>query len=201
MAAVVLSVSFVGIGGWQLWERHRATSGTTQSIAPAVVEGQELDERRVPLAKCPAASDEPRLISLGSLGVKGCIQPVGTTNRKMQAPGNIHVAGWFTDSAPPGSDGLSIIDGHSSGRFKDGIFNRLGEFKDGSLLTVEYSDGDVKTFRVTSVRTHPVASTMKKLYRDARSEKANLALITCDGVYDASNHSYDSRTVVLAVNY
>lgn len=198
-AAVLVAFSLVGVGGLQLWDRFRATHGTTSATA-SVGSARELDEREVPLESCRVADDQPRIISLGSLQKKGCIEPVGTTDGQVDAPGNIHVAGWLEGTARPGSTGLAIIDGHSSGRFKDGIFNSIGDFEDGSLFTVTYGDGSVKRFMVTSVELHTAAETMRSLARDARKQKSNLALITCGGDYDSSSHTYDRRVVVLAVN-
>jgi LPXTG-site transpeptidase (sortase) family protein len=199
---LVLALGLVGFGGWQLWQRHLATSGTadvaTSERPPSAAD--DLDERPVPLEKCRADDDHPSRISLGSLDVQGCVEPVGRVGQAMGAPANIHVAGWFDESALPGTSGLTIIDGHSSGRFKDGIFNRLGELERGAVLTVELGDGEVEHYAVTSVEQHPVGEAMPALYADAREQRSALALITCGGDYEASTHTYDDRVVVLAVS-
>lgn len=190
----LLALGLIGYGTRGLWEREQATHRDPD--AP-LAEG-ELDETPVPTTECRADDDEPKLISLGSLDVEGCIEKVGVTKNQLDAPGNIHVAGWYDQSAKPGEDGLSIIDGHSSGRYKDGIFNKLGEFEGGSIFTVELGDGTIHRFEVTSVAEHRVKDTMTAMRSDARKQKANLALITCGGEYDAADHSFDRRVVVLA---
>ncbi len=195
---LLVAVGLVGYGLRGLWDRHAATHGGGGTQAP--VASGDLDETPVPLADCKAAADEPRIIHLGSLDVSGCIVKVGTTGRQLDAPGNIHVAGWYDKSALPGDDGLSILDGHSSGRYKDGIFNRIDDFEDGSIFTVEYGDGKERRFEVTSVSEHEIADTMTALQDDATEQDANLALITCGGDYDAAHHSFDRRVVVLATS-
>ncbi|MEH3033903.1 MAG: class F sortase [Aeromicrobium erythreum] len=195
----VVALALIGAGGWQLWLRHDATSGTARPDA-AARDGRYPDERKVPLSSCRAETPKhPRTISLGSLEVTGCVEPVGVQNGRMEAPGNIHVAGWFDRSALPGSEGLTVIDGHSSGRFKDGIFNKLGELERGSILTITLGNGTVERYAVTSVKQHAESRTMPALYSDAEDQDATLALYTCSGDYDAATHTYADRTVVLAV--
>ncbi len=196
---LVAALALVGFGGWQLWDRHQAITGTASLDDGPPSAADRLDERAVPLSECRAEDDHPKLISLGSLDVKGCVQPVGRDGDAMGAPGNIHVAGWFDESALPGSKGLTIIDGHSSGRYKDGIFNKLGDLERGSVLTVELGNGDVEHYAVRSVEQHPVDEAMPALFSDAKEQDATLALITCGGDYEASTHTYDDRIVVLAV--
>lgn len=193
--ALVVAVTLVAVGVRGFWDRHEAVTRTQASGGSPV----GLDESPMPLEECTAAADEPKSISLGSLNVEGCIERVGATRGQIDSPENIHVAGWFDQSALPGDAGLSIIDGHSSGRYTDGIFNRIDQFDPGSIFTVEYGDGSIRRFEVTSVQSHPVSATMERLYADANQQQANLALITCGGDYDAARHSYDKRVVVLAV--
>lgn len=193
--AVLVSAALIVFGVHGLWDRHEATHRDPE--APLAV--GELDETPVATDTCEAADDEPKLIALGALNVKGCITKVGVTDGQLDSPANIHVAGWYTGSALPGSgDGLSIIDGHSSGRYKDGIFNQIDEFSTGEIFTIEYGDGSVRRFEVTSVGTHKVSETMTAMRSGARQQDADLALITCGGDYDADDHSFDRRVVVLA---
>jgi len=197
-STLLVSIGLIGYGTRGLWDRHQAT----HRAPDAPVAAGELDETPVPVSDCPeTAADDPRIIRLGSLEVEGCIERVGTTDRQLDSPANIHVAGWFDESPRPGdarAKGLSIIDGHSSGRYKDGIFNKIGDFEDGSIFTVELGDGTLRRFEVTSVKTHRVGDTMRNLAVDAANQQATLALITCGGDYDAENHEFDRRVVVLA---
>jgi len=193
----IASTALIAFGVRGLWDRHEATHRDPDAPLAA----GELDETPVSIDSCEAADHEPRLISLGALDVQGCITKVGVTNGQLDSPANIHVAGWYTSSALPGDDGgLSIIDGHSSGRYKDGIFNQIGEFEKGEIFTVEYGDGSTRRFEVTGIGTHKVDDTMAAMRSDASKQDADLALITCGGDYDAKDHSFDRRVVVLAVN-
>lgn len=195
---VAAGLAGVGSAGWTFWRQYHATHGEG-SLSAIMRSPQQLDERPVATSRCQAGPRQPQKISLGSLQVTGCVVEVGITDRQLDAPGNIHVAGWLRTSAVPGDkDGLAIVDGHSSGRYKDGIFNRIGDFEPGELLTITLGNGSVKRFEVSSVRLHTVATAMDRLAVDARKERSNLALITCGGDYDATDHSFDRRVVVLA---
>lgn len=199
VGAALLAVGLIAFGAWTLWDRHDATAGQARLADAPPSALDEFDEREVPLSECRADDADAKILTLDPFDVAGCVQPVGRdAQNRMEAPGNITVAGWFDESARPGRPGLTVIDGHASGRFRDGLFNRLGDLEPGSTVSIERGDGTVHTYEVTSVRVHPVADTMTNLYADAEREGSDLAMYTCDGAFDTARNTFEDRLVVLA---
>lgn len=63
---------------------------------------------------------DPKYIDMPSINASGYVQSVGKDQYSAVAvPNNIHMGGWFVDMALPGQPGLSIIDGHVTGRKND----------------------------------------------------------------------------------
>ncbi len=147
--------------------------------------------------KWPGTAEDPKYIKLPSIKSEGYIQNVGVDQHKAVAvPSNIHIAGWFTQSARPGSEGLTIIDGHVSGWTSEGIFKRLGKLKIGDNYTVQMGDGKVlkyKVLKVDSVETDKAAAI---LYSQDPNIRSQLNLITCGGQFDKKSNQYQKRIII-----
>lgn len=144
-------------------------------------------------------ASDPKKIKIPSIGVDGWIQQVGVDqNQAVAAPSNVHLAGWFVDSVRPGQKGLSIIDGHVSGRTADGIFKRLQAVKIDDEITVESGDGTRKTFVVFDTKTVPTAEAAAVLFDQNPAITSQLNLITCSGSYNREARTYDQRTIIYA---
>jgi LPXTG-site transpeptidase (sortase) family protein len=144
-------------------------------------------------------SDAPRRIIIPAIGVDGFIQQVGTTKENAVAvPTNIHIGGWFDDSVKPGQNGLSIIDGHVSGRYTDGIFKRLGELKSGEKFQIEYGDRSTKTFEIVENRKLTEADSSNFLFQKTSQINSQLNLITCGGNFDKNTEEYADRIVIVS---
>ena len=141
----------------------------------------------------------PRRIIMPTLDVNSFVQQVGVTpENSIAAPGNIHVAGWFTKSALPGQTGVSIIDGHVSGTHEDGIFRQLAYLSNGSRFEIEFGDRSKKTFEVVDVQTLAVSESMRLIMQDDPAIDAQLNLVTCGGEFDQKTQSYADRLVVIS---
>jgi hypothetical protein len=71
--------------------------------------------------KWAGTPNDPKKIVIQKIGVDAYVQKVGVDqDKKIAVPNNVHLAAWFTESVRPGENGLSIIDGHVSGRKTDG---------------------------------------------------------------------------------
>ena len=197
----VIGIGLVAYSAWGLWERHEATSNP-HPVIPAEAVTQSTDKPDETPPKCDdayhVAAASPRKIEITSIGVDGCLQKVGIDQHNAIAvPSNIHLAGWFTESAIPGEKGLSIIDGHVLGRFNDAIFARLKELKQDETIRIQLGDLSYKTFIVQSVDSYEEKDTMNEVYKPFDGER-RLILITCDGTYNRAANSYDKRIVVRA---
>ena len=142
---------------------------------------------------------DPKYITLPSIEAEGFIQKVGVDqNSEVAVPTNIHVAGWFVQSAKPGDKGLSIIDGHVNGRSQDGIFKQLSLLGPDDTFTIERGDGSVLEYRVRQVSNVSVDEAPTVLFSQLVGVSEQLNLITCGGEFDAASRQYDQRVIVNA---
>ncbi len=200
---LVVAVGLVGYGVSGFLERREATHRAGVVVDPEVVTTTDDPEETPPDPACLSDLDasEARRISLPSLDVEGCMQKVGIDPEgRVGAPNNLHVAGWFVDSAPIGSGGLSVVVGHQTGKYVGGIFDTLESVSTGSVVSFEMGDGTQRDYRIVSVESIPVLDTMTTMYQDAVAEGATLAIITCDGPFSQALHQRADRLVVLAVD-
>jgi sortase (surface protein transpeptidase) len=106
-------------------------------------------------------------------------------------------AAWYRLSPVPGDVGPSIILGHVDGNHQPGIFYQLKNLGPGDEIFVTRSDGkDVKF-----VVDHKVQVPKDQFPSDAvygNTDKPQLRLITCGGVFDHAEHSYVDNIVVYA---
>lgn len=146
------------------------------------------------------ADNEPLSIEITRVGIKGYMQKVGVDQHQaIAAPNNVSLAGWFVDSVRPGEKGLSIIDGHVSGRSKDGIFKNLSQAQAGDEIVVTMGNGQKFTYKVSEVETVPNDQAASALFEQNPQAASQLNLITCGGAYDQQSRQYEQRVIVTSV--
>ena len=142
---------------------------------------------------------DPKFITLPTIKADGFIQKVGVDqNKQIAVPNNIHVAGWFNQSVLPGEKGLSVIDGHVTGRVNNGIFKDLDKLKDGDTFKIEFGNGTSKDFKVVKKVDVLVKDAAGVLFSQEPGIERQLNLITCSGVFDKKSQSYPNRLIVIA---
>lgn len=199
----ILGVSLIGFGAWGLWQRHRATHDPVANISSKTVTYTTSKPNETPPTEAcesyAVPAHQPRTITLPSIQTTGCIQKVGLDQHNaIAAPDNIHLAGWYTKSVPPGDDGMSVIDGHVSGRYEKGIFARLKDLKTGDSIEIQRGDKTWRTFNVQSVTSYPADQAAQEIFKPLEGVKSQLTLITCDGTYDKQTQTYNNRIIVRA---
>ncbi len=197
VAVVILCLSI-----FQLSNREQYNNG------PATLPDQSVEltqEDSSPEETKPTSSDyiveadQPRSINIQSISAFGLIQKVGVnSSNAITAPSNINFAGWYTGSVKPGEVGLSIIDGHVSGKYSDGIFKNLKNLRSGDRFDIEYGDKSIVNFEVIEVITAPVGSSAEYLFEKKQKIPAQLNLITCGGKYNKSTETFESRVIVVS---
>jgi LPXTG-site transpeptidase (sortase) family protein len=192
----------LAFSAYNYWQRYRATHSphplpaANQVVDRVVAKPDETPIQKTAQYEVPA--DQPRKISLPTIGAEAFIQKVGVDQTKaMAAPSNVHMAGWYSPEVRPGDEGLSIIDGHVQGRYEAGVFKNLASLKTGDEFEVEYGDHSIRRFVTRSVKAYSVDDASKALF-ERQSYKAQLNLITCGGAYDAAAHQYKQRTIVVS---
>lgn len=200
---IVLAIVLIGLAGWFLLQRYNATYGPAGPIGLDTVVYSEStpDERRTDSAcgNYVVPDDQPRKIEIPSVGIDNCIQKVGVDqNGAIAVPSNVHLAGWFVDSAVPGAKGLSIIDGHVLGRYGDAIFVNLHKLVPGNRVNIQMGDLSYKSFEVVDSNNYSVEDAQPKIFEMLGDVDSQLTLITCFGTFDAQSQTYDQRLIVRA---
>lgn len=198
------SLVVLGLAGWLLrpWFAAHVASGVLPSVSQTVTEStMQPDERKITPSENTyiVPADQPRLLKFPSLGQEFYIQKVGIDREgRVVVPSNIDLAGWLKDSVVPGEPGLSIIDGHVSGRYRAGVFKQLNRLKVGDQIVVEMGDATKRTFTVTGSKTVPEAQASTALFANRETVDRHLNLITCAS-YNAATKSYPDRLIVTAL--
>lgn len=192
---VAISACLYGGLGVSSWYDIK-NGGVPLSAVTAVSSPDKPSEQPVP-PDYSVPAGQPKSISLPSIKSQGFIQKVGVdTTNQLVAPGNIHMAGWYTGSVLPGEPGLSIIDGHVSGVYEKGVFYNLSKLKPNDTFTVSYGDDSVRTFRVAKVEVVPLDQASKALFSRDESIESQLTIVSCGGTYIPSTKTYDKRVIV-----
>lgn len=106
-------------------------------------------------------------------------------------------AAWYRFSPVPGDVGPAIILGHIDGNHQPGIFYHLNDLNPGDEVIVSRSDGkDVKFVVDHKIEVPKNQFPAEAIY--GNTDKPQLRLITCGGVFDHAAHSYVDNIVVYA---
>jgi len=158
----------------------------------------EPSEQAVP-ANYSVPANQPLAINLPTISTKAFIQKISVDkSNQMAVPTNIHMAGWYIKGAKPGEKGLSIIDGHYSGRYQKAAFADLKKLKTGDKFTVEYGDHHSVNFEVKNIRTMSISDVAVALFERDKTIEKQLNLITCGGKYLPNEKTFYSRILVVA---
>ncbi len=115
----------------------------------------------------------------------------------MATPSNFDNVAWYSLGAKPGGQGSVVFAGHvNNALFKSGVFEHLAQINKGAYITVEDSTGKSLVYRVSSVEEYQPDAPTDALF--VTTGPSRLVLITCDGTWVPSAHSYDKRLVVIA---
>jgi sortase (surface protein transpeptidase) len=185
--ALLLSLALTGCSSDQ------AAQGLPQG-APATVQADDVpitspyDGLRPTRVRVPKIDADSSLLAV-AVDSAGQIA-VPTASKPMQAA-------WYRLSPVPGAVGPAIILGHVDGDQQEGIFAKLNQLVKGDEIIVERSDSQVLKFVVTRETQIP----KDQFPQDAvygKTDKPELRLITCGGVFDHAVHSYKDNIVVYA---
>lgn len=206
--SLVLIVA-VAVCAWYAYRWYATGEEPPIPIPVSALTAPKIDESDVTedqLTAHKVAASHPRFVSVPALGVtKSRVISAGINDfGNLETPTNIHDTAWYDKSATPGLGyGAVMIDGHSGGYSKDGVFSKLDTLKIGTPITVERGDGKLFTYLVTSNRTMTLeeanATGMKDLLKSTDPNKEGLSLISCAGNYVPKLQGFDHRVMVRAV--
>lgn len=140
----------------------------------------------------------PNRLIIPSIGVNAAVQSVGLTpTGRMSIPNNFTDVAWYKLGPKPGEAGSAVIDGHlDTARDANAVFAKLSELKKGDLIEILDQAKQTIKFQVIETAVYDETNAPLNKIFDQSLTAARLNLITCDGVWNQKNRSYDKRFVV-----
>lgn len=159
------------------------------------------DESPLPanvLNKYRVAPNLPRALYIDKLNIAARILPMGiNTDGSMQAPLGIYDAGWYSGSVRPGETGAMVLNGHSSGPTRQGLFGRLDTLQVGDEISLEKGDMVKLKYKVMLIETVPLAEVdMHKVSLPHGTAASGLNIYTCTGKWLPEKNTFDHRVIV-----
>ena len=105
---------------------------------------------------------------------------------------------WYKFGPKPGEKGSAVIAGHYG--WKDGkgsIFNNIHTLDPGDEITIYDEKNHLISFIVSKTQKYALSDDTTKVFK-SDDGRAHLNLITCDGQWDPSRHTYADRLVVFS---
>lgn len=151
-----------------------------------------------PLDQGPGATARPARLVIQAIGVDVDLSQLARRgDGTLEPPKGLMEAGWYTDSAVPGTVGPAVIAGHVDDTEDAGIFSRLHELAPGAEIEIVLTDGSTEVFSVDgSADVAKKAFPTDAVYGATRTPE--LRLITCNGPYDFGAMHYSNNLVVFA---
>ncbi len=201
LVLLIVGLLCLAYGLFFMWDWHSHSQGTAEPPSDKVVTVSSPTPSEKPISTdipYKVDSDQPKRILIPAINVDGFIQPVGEDqNKEISTPTNINYAGWFIGSAKPGDKGLSIIDGHVSGRYSAALFAKLGSLQKGDIVKIEFGDGSWRSFKVVEKQNLPKNEVAAYLFKKYTNIDRQLNLITCGGAFDKNSDQYNNRIIVV----
>jgi len=139
----------------------------------------------------------PVRLVIPAINIDAPIEYVGLTSQgAMAVPTGPTDVAWFDLGPRPGEDGSAVIAGHEG--WKDGIwavFDDLYKLRIGDKVYVEDGQNATTTFVVSGIETYDQNGNASSVFSSSDG-KAHLNLITCEGIWNATEKSYSNRLVV-----
>lgn len=206
---VILLIGF--IARVAIWEHDYfdRMEGSERDVVTMIEvdEGEEVDEERpteTQIAEYIVAPDKPRYFSIPSLGINNArIVEIGLkSNGEISTPYNIYDVGWYQNSSLPGTNNVTIMDGHG-GAPGIGIFGSLPKISVGAEIYIEMGDGREFKYQVVDTATKALGDEannyMTEAFTSPQTGTGSLTVITCTGDYWLASRTYSHRFFLRAI--
>lgn len=193
------SISSTASGSSSNSSTEAQEGGTTYKVDPNT--GERTPEKADPTATFKEPVKPGAIatnLSIPSIKVNEEIKHMGlNSNGNLEPPQG--VLQWYNKSAPVGANGISVLAGHVSYNDVPDVFWNLHDVKIGDKVSVKYSDGSTKNFKI--VRKGPVNK--NHLQYDSTvwgtSKTPSLVLATCDTDSRLVGHHHVDNYVAWAI--
>lgn len=138
---------------------------------------------------------DPVKVVISDIGVNAQIEGLGITSEGLIAtPKAYGLVGWYNKGKTVSEAGPTVLVGHYAGGF-GAVFDKLGNVKNGTLITVTTKEGKSYTYKVSKKVEYPKDKVpMQQIFKDG--DESRLEIITCQGAWQGN--TYDNRLVVTA---
>lgn len=139
----------------------------------------------------------PNKILIPEIDVNANVEVVQMdTKGNMDVPKNTYNVAWYSLGYSPGEQGSAVFAGHyDTEAGSPAVFWNLGKLNIGDTVTVVDTAGKELGYSVVRVETYPYDNfPIKEVF--GSSNKSQLNLITCGGVWDKRLKTYRERLVV-----
>ena len=161
----------------------------SHTLSPVVVVSTKVKPK--PSAGSPVQLSIPS-ISLDAVIAHAGLKADGT----MDIQKNPDQVAWYEFGPRPGDQGSAVIAGHYGWTGSHGsVFNNLHLLTKGDKVSVVDQNNKATTFVVNRIEKYDPSANAATIFQ-SYDGKAHLNLITCDGTWVASAHSYSDRLVV-----
>lgn len=188
----------LAIGALGLRTHHQSTKQGLPAITHSTSKPSESKED-ADAYQWQGSANDPKKLIIDKLAVDTYIQRMGVDqNKEIAVPTNVHLAGWFINSAQPGQKGLSIIDGHVTGRNSPGVFKGLHALSKNDTFQIIRGDDTVLQYKVVDIKKVSEREASQYVFSQDPRINSQVNLVTCAGVYDQSSGRFPDRIVVSA---
>ncbi|WP_417897912.1 sortase [Bacillus haimaensis] len=138
----------------------------------------------------------PIQLRIPAINVDAPIKPQGLSeNGEMEVPEDGETIGWYEPGTKPGGMGNAVLVGHVDDYTGPAIFFNLKQLEVGDEILVEGENGETLTFVVKDKQAYPYdLAPIRQIF--GPSNKKQLNLITCTGLYNRSTQNHEERLVV-----
>jgi Sortase domain len=148
--------------------------------------------------------DAPAFLTFGAVGVSASLHPTGLNKDgtvkvpALDKASEVDYVNWGNEF---GKDRPVVVVSHVNGRSAAGKvipggFLKLAQAKVGDMLTLQVASGAKTQYRVASVKTVLKSSFPSSIYDP--QPVPTLVAITCGGVLNTAEHSFESNVIVRA---
>lgn len=186
IAAGALMVALAGCSG-AVDEAPPSASPSAQQTLTEPIEA-EVDSPSEPVEIKLANGNSTRIESVAT-DVNGVLNP----------PTDIHVVGWWVDSALPDTQGTVVVAGHiNSVSEGDGFADQFIHMQPGEEVSLVTADGDTEKYRVTHTTYTSKETEFPAAELNSLEGPEVLALVTCGGEFVGPPWGYEDNVITWA---
>lgn len=174
-------------------------SNSVQKREQALPKGNSVLSAVISPSPIQKESGIPKSIQIPAINVAADIEQVGLDSKKnMDVPKEAQNAGWYKYGTRPGNRGNAVLAGHlDKADGTPAVFYDLKKLEVGDSIIIENDKNQRYTYVVTKTENYPYNRfPLEGVF--GSTDKYQLNLITCDGVFDKNSKNYSERTVVYA---